>query len=557
MLIWDAVDSEMFEQSPHRQPRRNRLPHHPHASSAWAYASVAVYSDADRLARTCDSADEAVRHRPGAGGRELSELEAILAAARPTGADAVHPGYGFLSENAASPRRCEDAGIAFIGPTPEQMRAFGLKHTRARARRCKPACRCCPAPGCSRCRARDWREPHASAIRSCSRAPRAAAASACSSAASRTNSCRASSASSAWRATTSARRRVHRALRRAGAPRRGADLRRRQGQRARARRARLLGAAAQPEGLRGDAGAGLPEAMRARLLRAACRLGEIGELSLRRHRRVHLRRGRDDFFFLEVNTRLQVEHGVTEVVTGIDLVEWMVRQAAGDMAPLDQASIEPRGVAIQARVYAEDPGRDFRPSCGLLTEWPGPTIRASTPGSRAAPRCRRSTIRCWPRSSSSAPTATRRSRAASRARRDRDRRHRDQPRLPPPALASRRSRARRGADADARRASPTAPTPSRCWRRAPRPRCRTSRAASATGTSACRPPGRWTALLPPRQPPRRQREDAAGLEITVSGPTLNSTATRYRLGRRRTWRDARRRAGRPIGSRSPSRPDRC
>ncbi len=116
----------------------------------------------------------------------------------------------------------------------------------------------------------------------------------------------------------------------------------------------------------------LPEATRASLWETARRLGESVSYESAGTVEYLYDAASDDFYFLEVNTRLQVEHGVTEEVNGIDLVEWMVRQAAGEMAPLDQASITPKGAAIQARLYAEDPGRDFRPSSGLLTHvaWP-------------------------------------------------------------------------------------------------------------------------------------------------------------------------------------------
>ena len=92
-------------------------------------ASVAVYSEADRHAMHVMLADEAVCIGPAAAAASYLNVDAILAAARATGAQAVHPGYGFLSENAGFAQACADAGIRFIGPQPAQMRAFGLKHT--------------------------------------------------------------------------------------------------------------------------------------------------------------------------------------------------------------------------------------------------------------------------------------------------------------------------------------------------------------------------------------------------------------------------------------------
>ena len=91
--------------------------------------SVAVYSDADRHSKHVTDADEAVRIGPAPAAESYLRVEAILDAARRTGAQAIHPGYGFLSENADFAQACTDAGLTFIGPTPTQMRAFGLKHT--------------------------------------------------------------------------------------------------------------------------------------------------------------------------------------------------------------------------------------------------------------------------------------------------------------------------------------------------------------------------------------------------------------------------------------------
>ena len=119
----------------------------------------------------------------------------------------------------------------------------------------------------------------------------------------------------------------------------------------------------------------LPEKTRAALWDTARRLGQSVNYESAGTVEYLYDAETNEFYFLEVNTRLQVEHGVTEEVVGVDLVEWMVRQAAGELPPLDQSKISPSGASIQVRLYAEDPGRDFRPSSGRLTEvsWPADT----------------------------------------------------------------------------------------------------------------------------------------------------------------------------------------
>ncbi len=113
---------------------------------------------------------------------------------------------------------------------------------------------------------------------------------------------------------------------------------------------------------------GLSDATRSALHAAAVKLGESVNYRSAGTVEFIYDADRDDFFFLEVNTRLQVEHGVTELVTGIDLVEWMARLALDETWEMPQVSPAPQGWAIQARVYAEDPNHNFRPSSGLLTE---------------------------------------------------------------------------------------------------------------------------------------------------------------------------------------------
>ncbi|HEY4085280.1 MAG TPA: urea carboxylase [Bryobacteraceae bacterium] len=334
--------------------------------------SVAVYSEADRGSLHVEQADEAVLIGAPPPASSYLSVESILDAARKTGAQAIHPGYGFLSENAGFAEACETLGIAFIGPTPEQMIAFGLKHTSreiadwtgtpllpgtgllADAAEALDAAGRIGYPvmlkstaggggiGMRLCRTADELSESFEAVARLGL----------------TNF--GDAGVFLEKAVTRAR---HIEVQIFGD---GRGLVVALGERdcsAQRRNQKVLEETPAP---------GLPDEVRQRLLNAAVRLGE----SVKYRSAGTVEFIYDDetasFYFLEVNTRLQVEHGVTEEVTGIDLVEWMVRTAAGETAFLKTFPNHPQGASMQARIYAEDPGKAFQPCAGRLSEviWP-------------------------------------------------------------------------------------------------------------------------------------------------------------------------------------------
>ena len=338
-------------------------------------ASVAVYSDADRHAMHVMRAGEAVAIGPSPAAESYLKADAILDAARQTGAEAIHPGYGFLSENPGFAEACEEAGIVFIGPRPLHMRAFGLKH---RARELALQSEVPVAPGSLLLRDIHHAMSEASRIGYPLMIKSTAGG-----------------GGIGLQLVNDARdlapmyERVERLARNnfknAGIFIEKYVARGRHievqifgdgkgnvvslGERdcsAQRRNQKVVEETPAPN---------LPDATRAALWETARRLGETVNYESAGTVEYLYDATSNEFYFLEVNTRLQVEHGVTEEVNGVDLVEWMVRQAAGELPPLDQASIKPSGASIQVRLYAEDPGRDFRPSSGLLTHvaWPKDT----------------------------------------------------------------------------------------------------------------------------------------------------------------------------------------
>ncbi len=335
--------------------------------------AVMVYSDADRAARHVLMADEAVRLGPAAAAESYLNQAAILDAARRSGADAIHPGYGFLAENPGFARACRDAGLVFIGPSPEVMERLGDKIA---ARQAAAQAGAPVLPGAL--------EPlaSASAARACARqvgypvllkaagggggkGMRRIAAEA------EMESAFAQVSGEALAAFADGRIYLEKAL---VAPRhievqiladhhghclhlgeRECSLQR--------RHQKIVEETPAPK---------LDSELRENICRAAVAIAAAAGYTSAGTIEFLLDAG-GGFYFLEMNTRLQVEHPVTEMVSGRDLVEAQIRIAAGEPLAWRQSDWQSRGHAFECRIYAEDPENDFFPSPGRITRLRAPS----------------------------------------------------------------------------------------------------------------------------------------------------------------------------------------
>jgi urea carboxylase len=329
--------------------------------------SVAVYSEADAVSLHVRLADEAILIGPSPAAQSYLNVEKILAVAKQVGAEAIHPGYGFLSENAEFAERCAQVGIAFIGPTPEQMRAFGLKHT-ARELAERNQVPLLPGSGLladsGHALAEAARIGYPVMLKSTAGGGGIGM-----------RLCW--SADELNEAFASVQRLATANFKDAGI------FLEKYVEQARHIEVQIFGDGRghvialgerdcsvqrrNQKVIEETPAPGLTDAQRARLHATAVRLAQAVHYQSAGTVEFVYDASNGEFYFLEVNTRLQVEHGVTEQVTGIDLVEWMVQQAAGELS-LANTKIAPRGASIQVRLYAEDPARNFQPCAGVLTE---------------------------------------------------------------------------------------------------------------------------------------------------------------------------------------------
>ncbi|AXF10499.1 3-methylcrotonyl-CoA carboxylase [Paraburkholderia graminis] len=329
-------------------------------------ASVAVYSDADADAKHVSACDEAVHIGGASAAESYLRIERIIQAARATGAQAVHPGYGFLSENEDFAHACEAAGIVFIGPPVDAIAAMGSKaaakalmhaaavplvpgyhgddqnpellHREADSIGYPVLLKASAGGGGKGMRVVERSEDFVAALASCKREaassfgndrvliekyltrPRHVEV--------QVFADRHGGAVYLFDRDCSVQRRHQKVLEEAPAPGLSAEIKREMGEAA---------------------------------VAAARAVSYVGAGTVE-----FIMTATGEFYFMEMNTRLQVEHPVTEMVTGQDLVEWQLRVAAGEPLPLTQDQLKIDGHAIEARIYAEHPARGFLPSTGTL-----------------------------------------------------------------------------------------------------------------------------------------------------------------------------------------------
>ena len=334
-------------------------------------ATVAVYSECDRAARHVRMADDACAIGPSAPGESYLRIDRLIAAAMASGADAVHPGYGFLAENEAFPAACRDAGLTFIGPTPEAMALMGSKTA---ARRAAIAAGVPVVPGTD--------EPFGPGE----------AESVIEQAAARIGyplliKAVAGGGGKGMRLVTSPDELSSsiRAARSEAATAFGdpAIYLERRLVRPRHIEVQLLGdqhgtvlpfverecsiQRRHQKVIEETPSPAVSPSLRTHIADAATAVARsVGYTSAGTIEFLLEEDGR--FFFLEMNTRLQVEHPITEMVTGVDLVEAQIRIARGERLDIDSASaLTPNGHAIECRIYAEDPDAGFMPSPGKIT----------------------------------------------------------------------------------------------------------------------------------------------------------------------------------------------
>ncbi|HEX2591077.1 MAG TPA: acetyl/propionyl/methylcrotonyl-CoA carboxylase subunit alpha [Rhizomicrobium sp.] len=335
--------------------------------------TVAVYSDADANAMHVSMADEAVHIGPAPARESYLRIDAILAAAKQTGAQAIHPGYGFLSENAEFAEACAAAGITFVGPPPSAIRAMGLKD-RAKALMAKAGVAVVPGY------LGDDQSPEVLA-READRIGYPVLIKAVAGGGGK-GMRRVDNTADFAAALESAKREAKSSFnddkvlieKYVSRPRhievqvfgdthgnavylfeRDCSLQR--------RHQKVIEEAPAP---------GMPPAMRTAMgeaaVKAAKAVGYVGAGTIEFIADTSEGLKADRFWFMEMNTRLQVEHPVTESITGQDLVEWQLRVASGEPLPKQQSELAIDGHAVEVRLYAEDPQKGFLPSIGTL-EW--------------------------------------------------------------------------------------------------------------------------------------------------------------------------------------------